>query len=58
MTGEVAFGLLVWLMEALALRNSMQFSEQEGKVGVKNCQNSLENAFLGAGLTCVPCVVA
>lgn len=33
MTGEVAFGLAVWLIEALALRNSMQFSEQGGGKG-------------------------
>lgn len=33
MTGEVAFGLVVWLIEAFALRNSMQFSEQGGREG-------------------------
>lgn len=40
MTGEVAFGLLVWLIEPLALRNSMQFSERGG-VGVRIVQTQL-----------------
>lgn len=58
MTGEVAFGLVVWLIEAFALRNFMQFSEQEG--GKEGWGSELSKTQLrrAAALTCIPRVVA
>lgn len=62
MTGEVAFGLVEWLSDVFAFRNSTQFSEglkkkQKKTSGFSN--TAVETlGLLGAAVTCVPCVVA
>lgn len=65
MTGEVAFGLVEWLREVFAFRNSTQFSEgRVKKTTTTTTKSDLlkhgggDAGLLGAAVTCVPCVVA
>lgn len=60
MMGEVAFGLLVWLIDVFVFWNTTQFSEGGGtrRQHVVTLKHNQSRKFWGAFATCVPCVVA